>query len=264
MSSFKFNVKLKGINHTLREKDAQHSGFAGSLPGTMVLGADVTHPGRESEGCPSLAAVVGTVDDFSGKYLASARLQPGREEVRMAIILEKALLTGSQFISDLRSMVKERVNAWILSAWANEEKMPMPETFLFYRDGVSESQYGMVKEEELPQIRDGCWDAFFAFKAANPDKFEKAFPAADQQNDWAPRVVLIVATKRHHTRFYPIYRDHSNTTPRKLIETEVVSPRYMDFYLQSHHSKLGTARSSHYIVIENAGFSLDFLQDVVC
>jgi len=45
----------------------------------MIVGADVTHPGKGIS-CPSMAAVVATSDDHSFHYLASARLQAGKEE----------------------------------------------------------------------------------------------------------------------------------------------------------------------------------------
>jgi len=48
----------------------------------MVVGADVTHPGRTlDELCPSMAGVVATYDDYAIQYLASARLQPKNTEV---------------------------------------------------------------------------------------------------------------------------------------------------------------------------------------
>lgn len=35
-----------------------------------------------------------------------------------------------------------------------EKRSIWPEHILFYRDGVSDSQYGMVKDNELPQIKE--------------------------------------------------------------------------------------------------------------
>ena len=67
----KANLKLRGINHTI---------FGGSIQDTfidtLVLGADVTHPGPTSiTGCPSIAAIVGSVDKYAGCFLGSMRLQ---------------------------------------------------------------------------------------------------------------------------------------------------------------------------------------------
>lgn len=53
---------------------------------TMVMGADVTHPGRcEDENCPSMAGVVATCDNNFMHYLSSARLQDSNMEVRLNI-----------------------------------------------------------------------------------------------------------------------------------------------------------------------------------
>lgn len=59
----------------------------------MIVGADVTHPGNE-EGCPSIAAVVATDDDRRFQYLGSARIQEGKQEVRIVVnFMSFALLT---------------------------------------------------------------------------------------------------------------------------------------------------------------------------
>jgi hypothetical protein len=52
----------------------------------MVVGADVTHPGRTLDAkCPSMAGVVATYDEHAMQYLASARLQPKNTEVRSGL-----------------------------------------------------------------------------------------------------------------------------------------------------------------------------------
>jgi hypothetical protein len=48
---------------------------------TMILGGDVTHPAKGSTD-PSIAAVVGSVDDRFAKYPGSVRYQKGSTEVR--------------------------------------------------------------------------------------------------------------------------------------------------------------------------------------
>jgi eukaryotic translation initiation factor 2C len=65
----KMNLKASGINHTTRFLEDIFSK-------TLVLGADVIHRSSGSiPGCPSIAAIVGSVDDRSGRYLGSMRLQ---------------------------------------------------------------------------------------------------------------------------------------------------------------------------------------------
>jgi eukaryotic translation initiation factor 2C len=71
----KANLKVGGINHSV-------TGIHQHLNNTLVLGADVTHPGFGAlSGTPSIAAVVGSVDNTGGMFLGSMCLQKGREEV---------------------------------------------------------------------------------------------------------------------------------------------------------------------------------------
>lgn len=78
--ALKFNTKLGGTNHLLSEEavDKINTGKRS----TMIVGADVTHPGAGSANfCPSIAAVVATTDRQAVKYPGSMRLQAGRTEV---------------------------------------------------------------------------------------------------------------------------------------------------------------------------------------
>ena len=77
----KANIKCGGINHTAGGPvDPKSMGYmtamTDQIKDTMLLGADVTHPSVASiEGCPSIAAMVGSVDNRGGKFLGSMRLQ---------------------------------------------------------------------------------------------------------------------------------------------------------------------------------------------
>src|SRR4051794_26269261 len=96
-------------------------------------------------------------------------------------------------------MVQERIIAWHQNATKNGGLVgiaSLPASILFYRDGVSESQYGMVYLEELPKIMDGCSAALASLKLNNKT-------GITSNAEWRPKLTLIVVTKRHHTRFYP-------------------------------------------------------------
>jgi eukaryotic translation initiation factor 2C len=72
----KVNLKFGGINHSAETNGAKHGKISEFLSNTLVLGADVTHPsGGALPGCPSIAAVVGSVENTGGKFLGSIRLQ---------------------------------------------------------------------------------------------------------------------------------------------------------------------------------------------
>lgn len=164
-------------------------------------------------------------------------------------------------------MMLERVKAWYNKAYSQGKRNldALPQHIFFYRDGVSESQLAMVWDKELPQIRSAC-----------------NLSSGSLQNltaSWSPSITLFVVTKRHHARFFPNTnpQEPSETAPNNikdawaenlksgtLIDTKVVAPSRTEFYLQSHHNLIGTARSSYYILIQNeSGLSLEELEEVV-
>lgn len=78
--ALKVNTKLGGHNHLLDDKDMKWL----KQKRTMIVGADVTHPGPTSiDGTPSIAAVVASVDTHFVQYPASIRLQETKKEVRV-------------------------------------------------------------------------------------------------------------------------------------------------------------------------------------
>ena len=76
----KLNLKSGGYNHTAGNQSRMYM-VSSILEDTIVLGADVTHPGPGSlEDCLSIAAVVGSVDSDGCKLLGSMRLQHMRND----------------------------------------------------------------------------------------------------------------------------------------------------------------------------------------
>lgn len=129
-------------------------------------------------------------------------------------------------------MVEERITFWY------KKNGSLPTAILFYRDGVSESQFELVKDLEFSQIRDGF------------NKAAKKFNLLGSE----VKITLLVAVKRHHTRFYPTKQtseNKPNVEAGLFVNSVVTDQNQFSFYLQSHHSRLGTARSTHYFVIRN-------------
>ncbi|CZR67286.1 uncharacterized protein PAC_17185 [Phialocephala subalpina] len=108
----KVNFKLGGINQIVLKED--DSWMDGVHKGTMIV-----------------AAIVATFDDRSGCYLGSVRLQNHNTEERVLRFIDR-------WTPDRKKFPKGQPQR--------------PVHILFYQDGVSESQYAMVYEEELPQI----------------------------------------------------------------------------------------------------------------
>lgn len=111
----------------------------------MLVGMDVTHPGS-AKNTPSVAAIVASVDKHLGQFPADIRLQKGRQEM----------------VSDLDGLLRSR-----LQLWAQHNKAYL-ENIIVYCDGVSEGQYNIMLNEELPLPR----------KA-----YKNVYPASDQVKD---------------------------------------------------------------------------------
>ena len=165
--ALKVNIKNGGINHVLRDGQL---GFI-SEGKTMVVGIDVTHPSPGSGlNVASVAAMVASADKHLAQWPAEIRINPARQEK----------------VETLRSMLRAHLTYW------KEKQGSLPEKLLIYRDGVSEGQYQMVLDEELPKLRAACESVY-----------------REQQ---LPRITLIVVGKRHHTRFY-----HTDFKTRKVF-----------------------------------------------
>lgn len=246
--ALKLNLKLGNWNWEacgdLGEIRNYISQSRGARLNTLILGADVTHPGPNSvEGCPSVAAVVGNVDLVCGRMPGSMRYQLGRVEM----------------IEKLGEMVEERLHDWNAEvrnkASQNYSQYELPERIIYYRDGVSESQYSTVKALEIPQIK-------AAWQRAKTKALERGSLGLVIPKDL--EVTCVLVSKRHNTRFYPTPHNHplrdtnantprpkgnGNLKPGVVIESVVTSPYWHDFYLNSHFGLQGTVRPCHYIVI---------------
>jgi eukaryotic translation initiation factor 2C len=115
----------------------------------------------------------------------------------------------------------------------------LPSKMMYYRDGVSEGQFGKVINEEVRAI-------------------ERAFEAVKKEKKWKDSMKLtsIVVTKRHHTRFYPTRAEDmegqaKNCKPGTVVDTSVTSPYFKEFFLQSHSGLQGTTKPAHYFVIQD-------------
>jgi len=211
--ALKFNLKLGGRNQYL---DNAKLGIIAEGK-TMVVGIDVTHPSPGStSNAPSVAGIVASIDPWLGQWPADIQIQQARQEM----------------VSGLDGMLKSR-----LRLWAKHNKGRLPENILVYRDGVSEGQYSIVLDQELPLLRKAC---------------KETYPATDSQKG-LPRITLIVVGKRHNTRFFPTKEQDSDNSsnPRNgtVVDRGVTEARNWEFFLQAHTALKGTARPAHYFIV---------------
>ncbi|KAK9276501.1 hypothetical protein L1049_006035 [Liquidambar formosana] len=196
----------------------------------IFMGADVTHPHPLDDFSPSVAAVVGSMNwPAANKYVSRMRSQTHRQEI----------------IQDLGAMVEEILNDF------HQEVNKLPKRIIFFRDGVSETQFYKVLDEELQAIRTAC----------------SRFPC------YKPPITFAVVQKRHHTRLFPNETDQSSTRnqftdenipPGTVVDTVITHPREFDFYLCSHWGVKGTSRPTHYHILwDENQFTSDELQKLV-
>lgn len=179
--ALKFNLKSGGENQTV-EPSRLHFISRGD---TMVVGIDVTHPNPNSHSwAPSIAAMVASINSNQAQYPATSFVQMRRRQ---------------EMIDGLKDMLKRH-----LGLWKSEGKHQMfPQNILVYRDGVSEGQYSMVKDRELPLLQQAC---------------EEVYGHVRQR---LPRITIVIVTKRHHTRFGPMNENQADSNGNCLAGTVV-------------------------------------------
>ncbi|KAJ3279495.1 Eukaryotic translation initiation factor 2C, partial [Borealophlyctis nickersoniae] len=227
----KINAKLGGYNSYLGKLGNNESQlpFISERP-TIVIGADITHPGAFDSTRPSIAALVGSVDAGCTKFASAMRIQrPRNGEPRRQDVIQ-----------DVKGMVVELLKAFY------EENRRLPELLLYYRDGVSDGQFANVQAQEVSDIALACHGIL-----AN----------------YSPKITFVVVQKRHSARFFPIQpRDgdrSGNVKAGTVIDTTVVDPKDFDFYLNSHAGLQGTSRPAHYYVLEDQNnFTSDAIQQL--
>lgn len=212
----KINVKTGGENNSLVICEVPEV----LRKPVIIIGADVNHPGALGSVKPSLAACVGSLNSKLSRYAVSIRAQVNIDEKKKAV----------EIILDLKKMIVE-----LLTAFYKHTNRQKPSKIIFYRDGVSEGQFEMVRDNEVRSIREAC----------------RALEA-----DYEPGITFIVVQKRHHVRFKPKdSRDGvgnmKNIPPGTTIDTGVTDPVKFDFFLCSHHGLKGTSRPSYYTVMED-------------
>ncbi|KAM3550059.1 hypothetical protein MY1884_008443 [Beauveria asiatica] len=158
----------------------------------------------------SVAAMTMSVDRDANRYAAAVETNGYRTE----------MLTPS----NINFMFGQLLGHW------RPNHLVFPKHIIYFRDGVSEGQFAHVIEQEINEI--------------------KRYLRTAAPTQTMPQFTVIVATKRHHIRFFPQKGDRNgNALPGTLVEKEVTHPFMWDFYLCSHVAIQGTARPVHYTVI---------------
>ncbi|KAL1303294.1 hypothetical protein AAFC00_006700 [Neodothiora populina] len=210
----KLNAKLGGVTSRAVGKTSKGPKGLFAKHTTCIIGVDVSHAAPGSQ-VASMAAVTCSTNKLATRYAANCEVNGYRKEMIEPDNISKLIMP----------LIKE----WVQTV--NEGRFP--DTIIYFRDGVSEGQFTQVMEQEVQVIQ----QRLRAVKPDHPTKF-----------------VVIVASKRHHVRFFPkpgTGDRNGNPLPGTLVETGVTHPRENDFYLCSHAAIKGTARPVHYHILLN-------------
>ncbi|KAI1210063.1 Piwi-domain-containing protein [Annulohypoxylon truncatum] len=182
---------------------------------TMMIGVDVSHAAPGSQQ-PSMAALTMSMDRHATRFAAACQTNGWRKETVLP--------------STMHNMMPKLVKHWI-----SINKL-QPKQVYYLRDGVSEGQFQDVMDTEVKEMK-------------------RIFRDLGCPKDLLPQFTVIIATKRHHVRFFPKANDktaqdrNGNPLPGTLVERDVTHPHHWDWYLCSHVAIQGTARPVHYQVI---------------
>lgn len=119
----------------------------------MVVGAHISHAGSgAATSCPSVASVVGSVDEDLMQYSGSARLQPTLKDAswRKGKKLPKLKYEVESQIQDLEIMIVERIEAWI-----NKRGNTHAPHIVFYRHSNQVCDERII-QEEMEGIQKAC------------------------------------------------------------------------------------------------------------
>ena len=235
----KMNLKLQGVNHTLSEEDISYLKDKDTGLPFMVLGADVTHYPEKDQN--SIASLVGSFDSqfaqFPGDYMLQS--EPGEE-----------------IISGIGNLIRDR-----LKLYQQHNGGKLPPKVLFYRDGVSETQFSQVVKIEVKNLK-------LALKRFGAE--------LGKDPKYNPSLTTIAVVKRNQIRFMPLQENAlnekgelvavqsmGNVMPGTVVDRGITSSAHFDFFLQSQQPLKGTGVPCHYWCIYDENmFNSDYLQRV--
>ncbi|KAF4967182.1 hypothetical protein FZEAL_10568 [Fusarium zealandicum] len=221
----KVNAKLGGSTACTPQLWKSPNYFPDNRP-TIMIGVDVSHTAPGGNS-PSTAAMTMSIDKDATRYAALVETNGYRVEMLTPANIQ--FMFGN-----------------LLNQWKAGHPGKIPAHVMYFRDGVGEGQFAYVLDQEIAEIK----------------KFLVGVLPASAP---VPKFTVIVATKRHHIRFFPNRGDkNGNPLPGTLVEREVTHPFMYDFYLNSHVAIQGTARPVHYHVIQDEmGMPVNELQKMI-
>ncbi|CAB3372122.1 Hypothetical predicted protein [Cloeon dipterum] len=219
----KFNAKLNGVNHVLRENKSEACLPAAKI---LVMGAAIGSPIRESKVSKvphSIATVTCNIDQDLFRYSTQWRLQKSE----------------SGEILDLKTMVKWHLeNYKTPSSSGNRENLRY---IIFYRDcseAVVNEKVERVYKSELRAIEEAV----------------KEFPGLDGKIS----IVYVLVQRPNHTKFFQNVKisgsdvKDTNVMPGVIVDRKITHPSYYNFFLLSHSGSQGTMKPTEYTIMSQS------------
>lgn len=196
---------------------------------TMCIGVDVSHGshGQAGPGAPGMPS------------MAAMTMSMDRDGVAYA----SSCQTNGYRVEVLSKSLINKIFPDMVKRWC-QSNGTAPSHVFYFRDGCSEGEFHHVLEQEIDEVR----------KVIEGIKGGKV------------KITVIVATKRHHIRFFPGRSGdrNANPLPGTVVEHEVTHPYHYDFYLCSHVAIQGTARPVHYhVLMDEIQYPVDKLQTMI-
>ncbi|KAE9553056.1 hypothetical protein FO519_003736 [Halicephalobus sp. NKZ332] len=220
----KMNLKNGGCNYAPK---FEHGAESLALDkGTFVVGYQARHskivPQRVST--DNVAVREPSAIGFSGNYARNPNLFVGnflyQVDPRSDVDFE---------LADLVTLEEQMTHMLRLLA-SNRKNDAKPHTIVILRDGVSEYQYDILKNQEIPALRRGC---------------HKIDP------NWKPKFIYAVTTKEHNTRLFEKSGNRiSNPLPGTFV-TEAAVHKDKEFIMTPHKALKGTARPVKVTILLN-------------
>ena len=193
---------------------------------TMLVGADVFHGKGES-----VIGFCATMDSNFSKYFSRTVTQKKK---------------GEEIMVSIGKLVEEAITNYFI---VNKKKF-LPDTIIFYRDGVGESQFESVQTNEIKNVK-----AAFV-------NFSKKYNV-----DYNPKFIEIIVVKRINDRFFSEESQETgggrggrggyskgglrNPDSGTFINSKVVNPEFFNFFMIAQKVTQGTCTPTHYVTLYN-------------
>lgn len=173
----------------------------------MVIGADVYHNVKAKK--LSIIGFCSSIDQNVTKYYSRIKTQAKK---------------GQEIMKNISILVKEAVSEY------EKFNKCLPETIIFYRDGVGKGQFNEVRTVEISNI-------LACFK--------------EVKEDYKPEFLEIIVTKRINDRFFVRNGDLIKNPPSGTLVCDDVVSKNFDFFLCAQNVTEGTCTPTHYNVVYN-------------